>query len=361
MTRVTHLLAGSALATVLAMPAWAAETTAGTDVENQASVTYTVGGTTTTTQSNIATFKVDKKVNLVVAEVGGAPTYVALGSNDQVTTFTVTNLTNDVQDFRLNPDQQNVSIPLLGADDFDMNNLRAFVDTDGDGEYDPLIDTRTFVDELVPDGTVKVFVVGNVPNTPGISTAIVSLNAIAAEGGSTGVLGQDVVATSTLVPESSTSVDIVFADDGGLLDGLRNGQSRAFDSYRIGTAAVTLAKTSRVISDPVNLLVNPRRIPGAVVEYCLRIDNAGPGRATALTVTDNIPANTTYVPESIVVGGIGSGGLCTLGGTSEDDNDTGGDETDLYGGSFDGTTVRATLPEVDTLVPLAVSFRVTVR
>nr|AGU10810.1 hypothetical protein [uncultured organism] len=354
----TNLVCGAALAACLSAPAFAApQTAAGTSVNNQATVTYDVGAASQSVSSNVATFVVDKKVNLTVAEVGGAVTQTAPGATNQVTTFTVTNLTNSVQDFRLDPDQQSISIPILGTDNFDVSNMRAFVDSNGNGTYEPGIDTQTYIDELAPDATATVFIVANIPTTPGAETAIVSLNAVAAAGGSTGALGADLMASSVLVPDSANTVEIVFADGGGALDAIRNGQARAFDAYHISTAVVSLAKTARVLSDPVNLLVNPHPIPGATVEYCMTINNAGPGTAANVTVADNIPANTTFVPGSIAVGT--AGGTCILLGTSEDDNDTGADETDLYGGSFDGTTVRGMVPSIGPIGVYAVAFRVT--
>ena len=354
-----QLLGGAAFAALFAAaPAFAQATASGTTISNQATVTYTVGGAPQTSTSNTATFVVDKKVNLAVAEVGGTATIVGIGSTDQVTTFTVTNLTNSVQDFRLVGDQQNVSIPLLGTDDFDVTNLRVFVESNATPNGYDAADTATYINELAPDATVTVYIVANIPNTPGIHTAIVSLNAIAAAGGTPGTLGADLVATPLTTADSPTTVDIVFADGGGPLDLPRNGQARAFDSYKVDTAAVTVTKTATTISDPYNLLVNPKAIPGATVEYCLTVTNAGPGTATGVTIADAIPANTTYVPNSLTVGGLGVGGACVLNGTVEDDNATGPDESDPYGGSFDGTTVRATLPTVLPLVPLSAAFRV---
>jgi uncharacterized repeat protein (TIGR01451 family) len=355
-----HLFGGAALLALFATPAAAQQTAAGTTINNQATVSYSVGGSPQSSNSNTASFLVDKKVNLAVAEVGGTATKVSIGSTDQVTTFTVTNLTNATQDFRLVGDQQTVSIPLLGTDDFNVTSIRVYVDSNGNGTYDAGVDTATFIDELAPDATKTVFIVANIPNTAGIHTAIVGLDAIVAAGGGSGSLGADLVATSLLTADSPNTVDIVFADDAGLLDQVRDGQQWAFDAYTIDSAAVSMTKTVRVISDPYNLLANPKAIPGATLEYCLTVSNAGPGIATAVNISDALPANTTYVSNSLTVGGLGVGGQCVLNGTTEDDNATGADETDLYGGSFDGTTVRATLGSVLPLVPLTVAFRVTV-
>lgn len=359
-TKTIRLLGGAALTTLFATPALAQQTPSGTSINNQATVSFNVGGSPGSTTSNTATFVVDKKVNLAVAEVGGAATRVAIGSTDQVTTFTVTNLTNAVQDFRLTPDQQTISIPLLGTDDFNVNNMRAYVDSNGNGTYDAGVDTATFIDELAPDATVTVFIVANVPNTQGIHTAIVGLKATVAAGGGSGALGADLVATSLLTADSPSTVEIVFADDSNLLDQLRDGAQWAFDAYTIDSATITLGKTARVVSDPINGIINPHAIPGAVIEYCMTISNAGPGNATGVTLADAIPANMTYVSNSLTVGGLGVGGQCVLNGTIEDDNATGADETDLYGGSFDGSTVHATVGTVTALIPLTVAFRATV-
>jgi uncharacterized repeat protein (TIGR01451 family) len=59
--------------------------------------------------------------------------------------------------------------------------------------------------------------------------------------------------------------------------------------------ALTILKTSTVLSDPVNLAVNPRRIPNAVVRYDITVTNSGPGTVDAgtLVLTDPVPANSS--------------------------------------------------------------------
>lgn len=351
-------LSGAAIAALSASSAYAQQTAAGTPINNQASVSYNVGGSASTVQSNTATFLVDKKVNLAVAEVGGTPTSVSLGENDRVTTFTITNLTNDVQDFRLIGDQNFISVPLLGTDDFNVTTIRVFVDGNNNGVYD-VTDTATFIDELAPDGIRTVFIVANVPNSPNQNTAIVSLIAVAAAGTGTGSLGADL--TATLLAETPSVVDVVFADGADLGDLARNGRGRAYDSYILDTATVSLVKSSAVIYDPINLAILPKAIPGAIVRYCITVDNAGPGLATGVNVTDVLPANLTFNTGSIAVGGLAVLGSCVL-GSAEDDDAVGADETDTVGGSYDaGTrTIRGVLPLVTPLIPLTVSFTATV-
>lgn len=79
---------------------------------------------------------------------------------------------------------------------------------------------------------------------------------------------------------------------------------------------ITMQKTVAIYSDPYNLLVNPKFIPGALAQYTVTASNSG-GTAdnNSTTVTDPIPANTKLFVNDI--GGAGSGPvLFTQGATS---------------------------------------------
>jgi uncharacterized repeat protein (TIGR01451 family) len=58
--------------------------------------------------------------------------------------------------------------------------------------------------------------------------------------------------------------------------------------------SLTVLKTSTVLSDPVNLAVNPKRIPRAVVRYDIVMSNSGPGTvdSNTLVIIDPIPTDT---------------------------------------------------------------------
>ena len=102
MKRILYLALGTASALSIATAANAGGTPAGTDVNNTATIGYATGGVTqANVNSNTATFKVDQKVNLTVAEVGGLVTPTAPGGVNFVTTFTVTNTSNATLDFSL--------------------------------------------------------------------------------------------------------------------------------------------------------------------------------------------------------------------------------------------------------------------
>ena len=57
---------------------------------------------------------------------------------------------------------------------------------------------------------------------------------------------------------------------------------------------LSFAKTSTVLSDPINNATNPKRIPGSVVAYLATLTNSGNGTvdSSTLVLTDPVPANT---------------------------------------------------------------------
>ena len=91
----------AAASVVVANPAFAAGTTAGASITNTATVTYQVGGVAQGSQTASDTFTVDRKINLLVEEVGTVTTNVVPGQANAVTTFQLTNSSNEVLDFEL--------------------------------------------------------------------------------------------------------------------------------------------------------------------------------------------------------------------------------------------------------------------
>lgn len=85
----------------------------------------------------------------------------------------------------------------------------------------------------------------------------------------------------------------------------------------LGVPSITMLKTVQTLSDPVNLTVSPKSIPGAVMQYTIIATNSGEGDADndSTVVIDPIPANTELYVDDI--GGVGSGPvLLTQGATS---------------------------------------------
>ena len=285
--------------------AFAVGTIAGTDITNQATLNFTVGGIAQAPlNSNIATFKVDRRINVVVAQVAAVDTAVVPGALSQVTRFTVTNLTNATMDYSLAAlNKVGGPGPNGGTDNFDVTNVRVFVDVNGNGVYDPLIDTATFIDELPADASKTVFVVADIPaGRVNNDLAAVTLTATANDGGTPGSLGA--LSVQTVGADTPGAVDTVFGDAAGDTDAARDGKHSAASAYKVVTATVSVVKSSVVISDPFNGASNPKAIPGARMRYTIVVTNSGGTAATSVVLTDGIPTNTTYVANSTTLNGV---------------------------------------------------------
>lgn len=298
MKRTSTLLGAVSALPLIALgatQAFAEGTVAGQTIQNTVSVSYSVGGVSQDDESASDEFVVDRKVNLTVVEANGTQTSVSPGSISQVTSFTVTNLSNDTLDFDLTAVQQDTGPGALGGtDNFDTNNVRIFVDTDADGDWTD--ESATFIDELAADSSMTVFVVSDVPL--GQATGDVATVVLSAKAHAGGVSGTKGAVLTTSATNTVDQVDTVLADGKGLTDNQYDGTFSAADDYVVSAAALSVVKSSTIISDPVSGTTNPKAIPGAVIEYCIAVSNAANANgatASGVTVTDNLPADVTYV------------------------------------------------------------------
>lgn len=295
-------LAVVALASVgLWQEAHAVGTAANTAINNTATVNYSVGGVgqtpiesspagnTTPGVGNGAatTFLVDNRIDFTVAELSGGNTTVNPGETGAVTAFTVTNTGNAPQGFALTAINETGTTLFGNLDNTDFPTLSVFVDANGNNVYDPGTDTATAIDTLAADAApVTVFIVATVPLTATNGQfANVQLTAQAAVPGTGGAT----LAAETVGPEDPNAVDVVFGDAG------EDNSESASDQYAVQSAALTVQKTSAVISDPFNGTTDPKAIPAAVVEYTLTLTNNGVVSAQGVQVGDPLPANTTFV------------------------------------------------------------------
>ena len=132
---------------------------------------------------------------------------------------------------------------------------------------------------------------------------------------------------------SSAAPQISFAMSGG------GGISDDFAIDRIyvplcAVSAISVGKSSSVVSDPVNGTTNPKMIPGATVRYCIIVTNpAANPTAASVSISDplgGLPA--TYVAGSVRINGTASGSACNADGNT--------------GGAFAANTVTATLSDI---------------
>jgi uncharacterized repeat protein (TIGR01451 family) len=349
----------AALSSVAATPAFAAGTTAGTTITNTATVDYQVGGVAQGQQSASNNFTVDRKINLLVEEVGTVTTSVVPGQANAVTTFQLTNSSNEVLDFALIATQITGGTAAHGGTDtFNANNVRIYRDntvTGTVGSWDVGDTLLTgYVDELVVDTAIRLFVVADIPTTAAVPAVVngaiagVTLRATAREGGLAGTQGAAITETTGA---NTAGKDTVFADIAGVAgDVARDGSHSDNDDYTVQTATLAVAKSSRVISDPFNNTTNPKLIPGAVVEYCIAVANTGGAAATSVAINDAVPGQLTFVAGSILLGGTYTGtvpsGTCDFNGTA--------------GGSYAAPNVSGTIASIAAGATSTLVFRATV-
>lgn len=268
-------LAAVALSSWLMLPnVQAAGTTAGTDITNTATVNYSVSGVAQTAlNSNTSTFKVDRKVNLTVA--AGSATTTSPGSTAVAVMYTVTNTGNGTDSFTFAGTNQT-------GDNFDVSNIKVYQDNGATANAFDAGDTLVSGPiSFNADQSLKFFIVSDIPLTATNSqSAIVQLTATT-------------TSTVTAGADNPNAVDVVFADTGS------DGKESANNTYNISSASLAVVKSAAVISDPINNATNPKAIPGAVIEYTITVTNSGAAAAAAVVLTDNIPANTTYLASSM--------------------------------------------------------------
>ncbi|MEH6757946.1 MAG: proprotein convertase P-domain-containing protein [Parasphingorhabdus sp.] len=189
--------------------------------------------------------------------------------------------------------------------------------------------------------------------TNGIANYVVG-NSVIGDAGSDSASANGNVVVTFLAPVDTIS--IVYGNHTTAPDD-PDGQAASIYDFNFcrPNTALSITKISQVISDPVNGTANPKAIPGAIIQYCILISNAGSATAASINATDTIPGNITYT-----AGTMRSGNNCGSAATVEDDNATGADETDPFGAAISGTVLTATAASLVPAQAYALTFQVTV-
>lgn len=312
-----------ALAMVLALPtqAQAAGTRAGSTISNTASASYDTGGGTQTVDSNQVDLLVDELLDVTVDSSDPADVPTTPGATTQRLTYSITNNGNGVESFGL------TTVANGGGDDYDPTVTQIYIDN-GDGVFDANTDTLYTPGAndptLDPDESVTIFVLSTTP--AGVADGdrgTVSLVAAAKTG--TGAPG------TSFAGQGEGGGDAVVGSTGA------DGQDQG--AFVVSAATVSLVK-SAVIVDPFG---GSEPVPGATITYTIVATVAGSGSVGGLAVTDNIPADTSYVAGSI-----------TLGGTAQTD------AVDTDAGDYNGTRVNVALGTVAGGQTRTVTFKTTI-
>lgn len=303
-------------------------TAANSDISNTVVVSYNVGGVAQTPISSAAdVFKVDRKIDLVVTTQDTSAVIVTPGQTNAVTTFSVTNNSNATIDFLLAATQQaSGTAKFTGNDTTDAANVRVYVETNGTAGWQAGDTLASSLAAVASGDAVTVYVVSDVPlATAQGGQATMILTATAASGvtattGYAGTGGSAISQTPVGTANGKNTMETVFADaqaEAQTGDGNKDGKHAARSDYRVDTAQLAVAKYSRVVSDPFSGAVSPRAIPGAVVEYCIVVQNTSTTvNATSVSVSDTVDAATLTSITAPTIGGTFNGTDTCTGGSA---------------------------------------------
>lgn len=275
------------LGAVLAPVAHGAGTAAGTSISNTASVSYEEpGGTPVTLNSNTEQLTVDEVLDLTVVANTAGNLAVGTPDTDRVLSFTVTNTGNGPETLMLSVDAA------VAGDQFDPANVRVYLD-DGDGLFDPLVDTLHVAGVndplLAADAGLVVFVVSDIPAS--------------LADGNIGRLRLRAEALTAQATPGSDAPGTVFAGQGAggsdAVVGANAAEGVIESGYAVTRVAATFAK-SQLVSDPFS---GSNPVPGATITYTLVLDVTGTGSLANVKIVDAIPASTSYVPGSLTLNG----------------------------------------------------------
>ena len=255
-----------------------AGTPVGTVIENTASISFDLAGSTTTVQTNTTSLTVVERVDVIVTLQSGQ-VLVAANDTDRALLFTLTNSGNGSESFTLSIDNTDAS------DDFDpvASGSGIYFDTDGSGDFtvgDQEYVAGTNDPVLAADQAIDVFLVNNIPGTV-----------------ANGDVGRSRIVAISNTGTGAPGTVIAGGGDGGVdaVTGPTGGDSDATGEYIVSDVQLTATK-SQVVNDQFG---GNQPVPGATVTYTITVEVTGAGTATASAVSDAIPEFTSFVPGSI--------------------------------------------------------------
>jgi len=287
-------LALIAASSAMTLPAFAADyditatdTLFGTDISNTASLSYVVGAATINEVSLPAVFTVDRKVIFSVTDNHSSATPVAVNAGDTASTiYTLQNDSNAPISFKL-------PIPPVGTTySYGTGPVITITSATLPASADLIIDLAkgNFTTPETVEITMSVEVADTANSGDSINTSLVL---VAVEPATDTDIGAGVTAGDPII----ATLDSVAWDEDVIqtvsIPALLTGTSVTLTSdqaFIVSASDLSIVKTVKILSDPINLTTNPKAIPGAVVEYTLTITNAGLITATGVNLTDDVPA-----------------------------------------------------------------------
>jgi hypothetical protein len=331
--------------------AWALGTAAYTYIDNNASLSYSAGGTTYNVDADLDShgntaadsFVVDRKVDMVLTNEDGDQISVNPSETAKVTTWKLTNESNYDQNFSLDAVAQLNGDTVYGdADTRDTSTCTIYVDGSSFDTANDIISLAIGADKNI-EVHCDIPAKGNTaPNVKDGDVMNIELTTHAVDDAYNKYLANDTSAddpnTVQIVLADSVSHTVggteKYGDTNTTLDVAGNGTYKARGGYIVNTPELSLGKKSCVVSDPVNNTSNPKRIPGATVLYVIDVYNDSTSTDATITVTDNLVSYLDYSTVSNVQTDINAtttpcdcsdGSHYTVGGTAGTNSNSGSD------------------------------------
>jgi len=288
------LIVGSAF---IGSNAFAVGTDAGTAISNTATVSFTRAGNLDTEQATIS-FNVDEIINVNVT-AANASTNITNGVKNAAIAYTVTNTGNGTELFKLleSINAGNNSLPLSA------NDLTVYFDTSPtpDG-FDPNnINEQLYTDtdiSIANDEFITVYIVTDVPNGAVLNAASDLLITAVSQTENGGVKASESLFGASITGAGTNGTNAIIATNLGRDSASSLLTVTTYDPSQ--ALVVTINKSIMGSTAQVNntATVTDQKIPGAIVTYFIKIVVAN-DTATALSISDIIPANMTYVAQSL--------------------------------------------------------------
>lgn len=318
----------------VAQAGWAAGTTAGTIVNNTATLDYKVGGVDQSPiTSDTSKFVVDRKIDLTVDGAKATDTYPVSplspknnAADTNILKYDLLNAGNGAQNFKItgyhltntvNDTFDALLCEIVDVQDAAFDSITPVSGITGvSATYPAAIATGVIINVPV-DTTYEVHLACAMPDlgaatvpttTDGLGDGDLSTIELLAEAvdssgdrmvESTSDTNTGDIDTTGSV-DVATTIDVVLADGaGGAMDqgitpsggpnnGDRNASHSDIQTFEIKAPELSVVKTSTVISDPFNGTNNPKRIPGAVIEYTITVSNASETSVNDVNISDTI-------------------------------------------------------------------------
>lgn len=299
----------------IAQNVWAV---AGDLIDNVATIDYAVDGVDQTdiasspdgnsipgTSGTVTQFVEDQIINFAVVTDDANTVPVAPDSTAQTLSFTVYNIVDGASSTVTNPGSNGTITVSLSH-----NNLTGVANPLSPGDASDTFDTdgvctlSTDTVTLVPGASVPVLVTCDIPAEIGgqagggnlVEDNIAALNLVGVvTEGYDGTSTVSIASTSNATVNDMMTVQFVFAEaDANDPDGddtLYNGGHSDQSAFRIVKPSLRVTKTATVLNDPINGAVDPKAIPGAVIQYTIVVANTGNTTAEAVVINDDLSTN----------------------------------------------------------------------